>query len=101
MTNKTPSSSNTELPDGMKFDDLTALAEPNEVDMQIKSIDDLATEIAEYLDEVITDINRKGVAHEMLPEEWEEAKRWFSIAKTDFQKGFMALRRCITRPRQF
>ena len=53
MTNKTPSSSNTELPDGMKFDDLTALAEPNEVDMQIKSIDDLATEIAEYLDEVI------------------------------------------------
>ena len=100
MTSKTPSLSE-EITEDLRFNQLLEMAEPNEVDMQIKSIDDLATEIAEYLDEVITDINRKGVAHEMLPEEWEEAKRWFSIAKTDFQKGFMALRRCITRPRQF
>ena len=100
MTKKTPSLSE-EVTEDIRFNDLLTMTEPNEVDMQIQSINDLATEIAEYLDEMITEVTRAANEHEISREDERQAKGWISLAQHSLQTGLMFLRRAIERPRQF
>lgn len=45
--------------------------------------------------------NQLGQLFDILGEDAETDKRWLAIAKTDLQKGFMALIRAITKPTGF
>lgn len=57
-----------------------------------------AKELAEKVGELVTKLERAEFAQTeaMVPD-----KRWLAIAKTDLQKGFMALIRSIAKPTTF
>lgn len=68
---------------------------------QIKGYRDLTTEEIAAMNEVKIVAEEVGELVEKISKLPETDMRWSSIAKTELQKGFMALTRSIAKPTTF